>query len=416
MVSLQSRFLPASPAGPWELAAFLMVAGSVALVNLSIAASQVLLAGAVLAAIYLWRRDGLRPGLPAGLLWAMLSLFLWSLAAMAASSGSPRDAFVRKFILFTLLLIVPTLARGAEKLLWIYHAVFAVAAVSAGVGLIQFLAQPDRSLLDRIKGFMSIWMTFSGLLMLVLVALAAYLAVFGWRRHRWTIPLGLLLAGVLILSKTRNAWLGAVLGIAAVLALRRPRALLLLAALLPVLYFAAPANIRQRLQSGWNPEDPNTRNRIELIGTGLRLVRAHPWFGVGQKVSLVAPAYRGSTEFPDWMYLHLHNNLLQIAAERGIPGLAIWLWFMAQLGWKALRTARSRGRPGDSGAGGGGDVAVFAGLAAAGGWVALMAAGLFEYNFGDSEVLTLFLFMAAAPYAVSVPPHPKDLQAPGSGR
>ena len=31
--------------------------------------------------------------------------------------------------------------------------------------------------------------------------------------------------------------------------------------------------------------------------------------------------------------------------------------------------------------------------------VAFLTAGLFEYNFGDSEVLILLLFFAAAPYA-----------------
>jgi hypothetical protein len=39
-----------------------------------------------------------------------------------------------------------------------------------------------------------------------------------------------------------------------------------------------------------------------------------------------------------------------------------------------------------------------AATAALGCWVALMISGLFEYNFGDSEILTLFLFIMAAPY------------------
>jgi len=302
------------------------------------------------------------------------------------------------------------LARGTEKLMWIYHAVFVLAAVSAAAGLIQFLVNPDRNLLDRIKGFMSIWMTYSGLLMLVLVALAAYLIVFGWRKHLWTIPLGLALAAALIISKTRSAWLGAVFGIAIVLLLRRPRVVLLLPPLLLAIYLISPASIQHRLQTGWNLKDPDTRNRVELIGTGLRLVRAHPWMGVGQRVSIEAPSYRGSEEFPDWMYLHMHNNLLQIAAERGIPGLLLWLWFMGHLAWKAFQMSRSRGKPGSGDHPGGADAAVFMGLAACGGWVALMAAGMFEYNFGDSEVLTLFLFMMAAPYAVAMPQQSGDPQ------
>jgi hypothetical protein len=39
-------------------------------------------------------------------------------------------------------------------------------------------------------------------------------------------------------------------------------------------------------------------------------------------------------------------------------------------------------------------------VAALAGLLALMAAGLFEYNFGDSEVLMFLLLVAALPYAL----------------
>jgi O-antigen ligase len=114
---------------------------------------------------------------------------------------------------------------------------------------------------------------------------------------------------------------------------------------------------------------------------------------VGQNVYGEALAYRGTKEFEDYLYIHMHDNFLQIAAERGIPGLILWLWFMVQLGWQALRAHRS-----SSGSG----AQSFAAAAAVGAWIALLAAGMFEYNFGDSEVLTLFLFMMSAPFATKV--------------
>jgi putative inorganic carbon (HCO3(-)) transporter len=166
------------------------------------------------------------------------------------------------------------------------------------------------------------------------------------------------------------------------------------------LYLVSPASIQNRLRSGWNPNDPNTRNRIELFGTTLRLIRDHPWLGVGQRVSLEAPKYRGSQEFPDWMYLHMHNNFLQIAAERGIPGLILWLWFMLQLGWHAIRVFLASGGSANADSGDSREADNFVAAAAVGGWVALLAAGMFEYNFGDSEILTLFLFMMSAPFAL----------------
>ncbi len=400
MSNLLQTCLPITLQGGAQRASFLFLAGSVSLALVSIAASQILLAGAILGAVFLWKRQGWRPGLPAVFLWSLFLLLLWTAGAVFASGGSLRAALIRKFILFSLLLVVPLLARGTEKILWIYHAVFAVSAVSAIAGLVQFAFNPDRSLLDRIKGFMSIWMTFSGLLMLVLVALIAYLVCLGWRKHLWGIPLFVVLTAALYLSQTRSAWLGATLGVAAILVLKRPRAILGLAALLLALYLVSPASFQNRLRSGWNPNDPNTRNRIELFGTTLRLIRDHPWLGVGQRVSLEAPKYRGSQEFPDWMYLHMHNNFLQIAAERGIPGLILWLSFMLQLGWHALRVFLTPGGSANADSGDSREAASFVAAAAIGGWVALLAAGMFEYNFGDSEILTLFLFMMSAPFAL----------------
>jgi putative inorganic carbon (HCO3(-)) transporter len=400
MIDRLQTCLPTSLQGGPRRAGFLLLAGCVSLALVSIAASQILLAGAILGAVLLWKREGWRPALPTTLLWSLLFLLLWTAIAVFAAGGSLRAALIRKFILFSLLLLVPMLARGADKILWIYRAVFAVSAVSAIAGLVQFALNPHRSLLDRIKGFMSIWMTFSGLLMLVLVALVAYVISLGWRKHLWGIPLIVALAAALYVSQTRSAWLGAILGIAVILVLKRPRAILALAAMLLALYLASPASFQQRLRSGWNPHDPNTRNRIELFGTTLRLIQDHPWLGVGQRVSLEAPKYRGSLEFPDWMYLHMHNNFLQIAAERGIPGLVLWLWFMLNLGWEAFRVFVSTSGKANTDSGDPRAASSFVAAAAIGGWIALLAAGMFEYNFGDSEILTLFLFMMSAPFAL----------------
>jgi O-antigen ligase len=87
---------------------------------------------------------------------------------------------------------------------------------------------------------------------------------------------------------------------------------------------------------------------------------------------------------------HLHNVPLQIAAERGLPALAVWLWFIVTLVRDFLRRRRSD-FPSLSNAG----------LAAIG---AMLAAGLFEYNFGDSEFLMLFLVLVTLPYAAERAP------------
>jgi O-antigen ligase len=104
-------------------------------------------------------------------------------------------------------------------------------------------------------------------------------------------------------------------------------------------------------------------------------------------------------EFPDWLYQHMHNNPLQIAAETGIPGLLIWFWLMGQLAWDAWKRYQYARRSNFNGNENYRQEALVASTAALAAWVALMVAGLFEYNFGDSEVLTFFLFLMSAPYA-----------------
>ena len=89
---------------------------------------------------------------------------------------------------------------------------------------------------------------------------------------------------------------------------------------------------------------------------------------------------------------HLHSNPIQIAAERGLVGLAAWLaiWiaFFVAAGriYAALPAARAEDR------------ALVAGsLAAVAGF---LIEGLFEYNFGDSEVIGLVWVVMAFPFVV----------------
>ncbi len=389
----QNVLPPSLSSGP-EKAGFLLLAGGIALALVSIAGAQVFLAFAILAAILQWKSWYKQTVLPAAILWPLFLFLAWTVAATLLGGGSLRDGLVKKLWLFCIFFLVPAFAGGAGRIRWIYQAMFAVGAVSAAYGVLQFIVDPNRDPLHRVKGFMSIWMTFSGSLMLMLVALIAFAVVCGWRKRIWVAPLILVITAALYFSQTRSALLGACLGVAVVLLLRQPRALLILAAMIPIVYLVSPANIQQRLRASWNPEDDNTRNRIELAGTAVRMIQAHPWIGVGQKVSTEALRYRGTATFPDWMYIHLHNNFLQIAAERGFPGLLLWLWLMVQLGWQALRVLRHSGESAEI---------RFAATAAIGSLVALLVAGLFEYNFGDSEVLMVFLFMVSAPYAIKTP-------------
>jgi putative inorganic carbon (hco3(-)) transporter len=398
------RYLPASLRTKPEIMAFLALAGCISLGLVSIAASQILLA--VAAAGYLWmrrtREDNRQPEMH--IILPLLAFMLWNIiAALASPNPWLGLTITKKFYLYLLVALVPLIIRGEGQLTWIYRTIFVVSILSSLRGIGQFISDPHRDLLHRISGFMSHPMTYSGLSMLVLVLLTSYALYAGFRGHKWVIPVGVLIVIALVFSLTRNTWAGAVTGIIVLLILRRPWAIAALMTAILIFYLISPGIIKQRLQSGLDTKDSTTRQRIECIYTAMRMIEDHPWLGVGPKnVSHEALKYRREHEFPDWAYQHMHNNFLQIAAESGIPGLILWLWFMIRLAWDSLRCYRNANSNSFSGGESLRRETLMASSAAIAAWAALLIAGMLEYNFGDSEVLTLFLFITSAPYAFMV--------------
>ena len=149
-----------------------------------------------------------------------------------------------------------------------------------------------------------------------------------------------------------------------------------------MLAIAAPDVIQKRIVSMWDCNDPSNYARLAIWKAGRGMVEAHPWFGVGpQRISRVFYDYhpiQSDRNRSGFYPVHMHNNLLQFAAERGIPCALAWLWLMVKLAgdhWTPIpANTRRRTKHGRSSAVGFTAVLV------------LFLAGLFEFNFGDSEV------------------------------
>ena len=142
--------------------------------------------------------------------------------------------------------------------------------------------------------------------------------------------------------------------------------------------------------SMFDPNSETNRERPVMLEVGARMVADHPFFGVGPEMVYPRFQYYHAIEPGRDAPPHLHNVPVQIAAERGLPAVVAWLWFVAVAG-RSLVKQLNRG-PARAVAG--------AGLAAV---VAMLAAGMFEYNFGDSEFLMLFLGLITLPYAAARP-------------
>ena len=367
-----------------ELAGLIALACVAGALQFSIAAAQILLTIAVACWLGLLLVRHERFEAPR-FFWPLMAYAAITLVS-AAFSIDPRASFIdsKQLVLFLIVPIVYRFASGSRGLT-LATVVLSCAAGSALVGIFQYGILHYDNLGQRPQGTLGHYMTYSGLLMLVIgVALARVL--FGRGERTWAALVMPALAVAVALSFTRSAAVGACAAAALLLALKDFRLLAVLPIVAAVFFAAAPGKVAARMTSMFNQQDATRRDRLAMIREGEHMIRAHPLTGVGPNMVLrVYPEYR-DPDAVQKLNPHLHNVPLQIAAERGIPALLVWLWFLATLTLDLGRSFYSKRQR----------FLAAAGLAAV---ASMLAAGFFEYNFGDSEFLMLFLIIVTLPFA-----------------
>jgi O-antigen ligase len=368
-----------------RFAAALLLAFAASL-QISIAAADILLTAMLLCWAALLIHDKRRPAAPAFFLPLAAYGAITLVSSFLSSDRVTSLVDSKQLVLLAIVPAVYEIARG-KRAATVIDVIVSVGAASAAFGIIQYGLLHYDNLGQRPQGTMSHYMTYSGLLMLVICTAVARL-VFGARNRMWPALVMPALVVALSLTLSRNAWIGACVAVGLLFILKDFRLAGLLPVILAVLVVVAPEGFVNRLTSTFNAQDPSNQDRFAMIEIGARMIKDHPLAGVGPNmVPRLYEQYR-----PDYainkVNPHLHNVPLQIAAERGLPALAIWLWLIVSLTMALFRLFRQQSDK----------VLAATGLAAI---VAMLAAGLFEYNFGDSEFLMLFLVLVTLPFAAT---------------
>lgn len=377
--------------------------------TLSVAVSQIALGLALALALWRWARHGERP-VRTGLEPAALLLVGWALLMIPFSGDPPQSLrYARRFYLLAPLWLYATHAATAARRRLVLLALVAGAAAASGVGLARSVRRLTVDLDHRLVLNQN-YMTSGGLMMIALLAGLALLLHL--RNRRWRVGLGLGLLpplAALVLTFTRSAWLGLLAGAALIVARRRARLLVPLALLTAAGLALAPAPLRERFFSSFDPSHEHNRQRLLFWETGWRMLRDRPLTGQGdQDLAELYRQYHHGEQVE--VQGHLHNNLVMFGAIWGAPGLLIGAGFLAALAvclerrrraWRGpgLGPGPGPGRPGPGLLGSGDpgrrapppddDLAGGWNLAALGVWAGFNVTGLFEWNFGDAEILLL---------------------------
>jgi len=232
-------------------------------------------------------------------------------------------------------------------------------------------------------------MTFAGILMLAgLMTLGRFLL--REPRENWLGVAVFLIIVCLLLTLTRQAWLGFLTGLVFLVFVWKTRLLWGIPVLLALALLLSPAGVKERIHSMADLSDWTYQSRLALWQGGWQVFKDYPLTGCGFRcMDLVHTDYPDPTGYIK-KYRGMHNNFVQLAVDTGLLGLTAWVSIWACYFLALFRKTRD---PEKNSSGGW----VIHGSAAA--VLGFLAGGIFEVNFYDSEVAMLLYFIMALPFA-----------------
>ena len=351
----------------------------------SIAANQISLSITVLlwTALCVFDRS-FRPGrLPLAIPFAAFTLI--SVVA-ALLSGDPADAFgnMKNYVLFVTVWLTASMAADRSVRGRIYMVLLVSGTGSALYGIVIYFMGMGRGGLERTPGAFSNEMTFGGIMMLLL---SLYLAVSiaGGVPRRLRIPSILAAAAAfaaLVLTQTRSSWLAMFISGLVMITVLRRRWIPVYIVVVTALVLLGPGAYRDRIRTMFDPQFRTNVQRVNMIRGGISIFREHPVIGTGP-VDL-GDIYREHMP-PGAVHVHghMHNIFLHVAVTLGTVGLIAFVWMLVAMFMIVGRNLRLDLPPPGSG--------LVAG--SIGAMTGFIVNGMFDWNFGDAEVLTIMLII-----------------------
>jgi O-antigen ligase len=292
----------------------------------------------------------------------------------------------KEFFIFLLIPLFLLVLNSKKRLDYSLYTVLASAVVSALIGIAVTLKE-GISLDHRLKGLTSHWMTYSGLLMLVFIFF--FITFFYEKRKTLKIVIALALTvtlAAILLSLTRSMWVGILVSLAIFIPYSRPKILWLAVPLLMMLIFVLPGSVKSRIASTVDLNNNTNKDRLYMIKVGVGIFKDYPLTGVGpDNIKEVYDHYKPAAA--EHSNPHLHNNFLQVLAERGIFALACLLAAFGSIILQLIKKIKT-----------GSEMEKNISIAVLFVFIGFLTAGMFEYNLGDSEIKFLLFYFLSIPF------------------
>lgn len=323
-----------------------------------------------------------------------LMLFLTACVIASFTSIKQIDSFIslKKFYLVAALYLTAYNTKSLERIYELSGLFVSVTALTGLYGIFMNLSSSQ----PRLLGTQGMAMTSGGIFMIATLlgmALATEPASFPKIKiWRWAIPA--IAFASLILTKTVSSWLGFLSGVIIFFARKKRDIVLVLSTLFGISLFIL-VNMKCDNNQLAGKKSSTWEARLTIWRIGWQLIKERPILGTGlidlgelyqSKRSAEDNRLHGRTRRVG----HLHNNFIHITATTGVIGLLAfsYIWFVAikflyRLKKKIPET---------------GNAILRAMLTIV---TAFLINGMAEWNFGDSEVVTIIWFVLGMAVAMN---------------
>jgi O-antigen ligase len=312
------------------------------------------------------------------------------IAAIFSGEKQAVVLFIKRLLLIPIVYFIAHALSDKKILKWLLITLAGSMVILSILGIQKYLAGTG-GLEGRLNLFHH-YMTSGGILMIVSLMILAFVFTRASIKIRITAGLaGILMLVPLIFTFTRSSWLGFACGMICIGITQYKKILIGVFAAILLLALFAPAGVRERAWSAFDPSHPNNIERTYMWQAGIEMIKDRPITGVGD-IDLGELYAEYKSPKAQQQHGHLHNNFIMFGVLMGIPGLLVFAALFLKILLTEIRILRSipkdewllRGTVS-------GSLAAFVGF---------QVNGLFEWNFGDSEIAMLLWLTVGLAFAV----------------
>lgn len=153
--------------------------------------------------------------------------------------------------------------------------------------------------------------------------------------------------------------------------------------------FILPDSYTDRAKSIFDINHPSNQSRLNMWEVGIKMFRDHPFTGIADSHILeIYNNYKKTELYGEGV--HLHNNFIMILATTGIFGFIAFMGMFISIFIKQIKYYKEQKH----------DVFKMLILGSILVMISFQISGIFEWSFGDHEVMTVFFFLISVPFVI----------------